>query len=61
MKYAVQVRFGHEDDWLYVTRSTVDHDVEVVLYDSSEAAEEVAESWRLTGKEHYVKVVTFPM
>ena len=46
------------NDWLYVTEGPAD-DLRVKLYPTSEAAEEIAESWRLTGKEQNVKVVVY--
>ena len=45
-------------DWIYVTKSTVDG-FEPILYNSSEEAEDIAEIWRLPGKEQNVKVVTY--
>lgn len=55
-RYAIQVIL--DGDWIYVTESWGDTLVPK-LYDTSEAAEEIAESWRLTGKEHNVRVVVY--
>ena len=54
IKYAIKVKMSY-DDWMYVTGS----DGKPVTYLSSEAAEDMAEVWRLTGKEGNVKVVVY--
>jgi len=54
MKYAVMVWF--EDDWMYVTQGS---GFNVLTFDNSIDAEDLAESWRLTGREEYVKVVPY--
>ena len=56
-QYAIKVMW-QPNDWLYVTEGPAD-DLRVKLYPTSEAAEEIAESWRLTGKEQNVKVVVY--
>ena len=48
------VKFDRE--WIYVT---ADGEARPVLYKTSSDAEEVAEHWRLTGKEHNIKVVIY--
>ena len=52
--YAIMVKFDGE--WTYVT---ADGAARPVLYKTSSDAEEVAEQWRLTGKEHNIKVVVY--
>jgi hypothetical protein len=57
MKYAIKVKWP-DGGWLYVTEGPA-NDLRVKVYSSSDAAEEIAESWRLTGKEENVKVVVY--
>lgn len=57
MKYAIQVWL--EDSWMYVTTGTRQEDLKPMLFEQSIDAEDIAESWRLTGKEQYVKVVPY--
>lgn len=57
VKYAIKVMW-QPNDWMYVTEGPAD-DLRVVVYPTSEAAENVAETWRLTGKEENVKVVVY--
>lgn len=57
MKYALQVWIN--DDWMYVTTGSCAEDLTPLLFDNSIDAEDIAEHWRLTGKEIYVKVVTY--
>lgn len=57
IKYTIQVQWP-DGGWMYVTEGSFD-DLRVKVYDSSEAAETVAETWRLTGKENNVKVVVY--
>ena len=57
MKYAIQIWF--EDDWMYVTTGSHSNDLKPMLFDNSIDAEDLAGSWRLTGKEEYVKVVPY--
>lgn len=55
--YAIQVKWP-DGGWMYVTEGPAD-DLRVKVYPTSEAAENVAETWRLTGKEENVKVVVY--
>lgn len=57
MKYAIKVKWP-DGGWMYVTEGSYD-DLRVKVYATSEAAEEVAEAMRLTGKEDNVKVVVY--
>lgn len=57
MKYAIQVMF--DGAWMYVTEQDNEGNLQAKTYPSAEWAEEIAESWRLTGKESYVRVVTY--
>lgn len=57
IKYAIQVMW-QPDDWMYITEGRFD-DLQVKVFNSSEAAEEIAEHFRLTGKEENVKVVVY--
>jgi len=45
-----------DGEWTYIT---ADGGARPVLYKTSNDAEEVAEQWRLTGKEHNIKVVVY--
>ena len=58
MKYAIMINAFGDDDWIYVTEDSLDGPC-VKVYTTSEEAEEVAEIWRLPGKELNVKVVTY--
>lgn len=57
MKYAIQVWF--ENSWIYVTTGSCADDLKPLLFDNSIDAEDIAEEWRLTGKEEYVKVIPY--
>ena len=49
-----------KDDWLYITERTTNCvDLQPVLFDLEEDAENYAITWRLEGKAHYVKVVKY--
>ena len=56
MKYAIKIKV--EDDWIFVTEDSLDGLVPM-LYNTSQEAEELAEVWRLPGREYNVKVVTY--
>lgn len=53
--YAIKILVNNE--WTYITESC--SDFQVKLYSCSETAENLAEFFRLTGKEDRVKVVTY--
>ena len=55
IKYAIKVKL--ENDWIYVTEGT-NGDLRIKTWLNEMDAEDMAEHWRLTGKEHNVKVVT---
>lgn len=57
MKYAIQIWF--ENSWMYVTTGSRADDLKPMLFDNSIDAEDIAEDWRLTGKEEYVRVVPY--
>ena len=56
MKYAIMVMF--EGDWMYVTLGSGEN-IRVRTFDNFIDAEDVAEAWRLSGREQYVKVVPY--
>ena len=59
MKYALKVKLG-EGDWIYVTEQT-DHcwDLQPVLYETFEHAEQAAKVWRIQGKSDGVAIVEY--
>lgn len=54
--YAVQIKM--DDYWMYLTEGSDDNPT-VKTFRSGDTAEEVAEYFRLTGKEHHVRVVVY--
>ena len=67
MKYAVKVCFDGKDDWVYVTVDRIPlEDLEMepldpppMIFDDKESAEEIADTFRIDGKEDNVKVVEY--
>ena len=61
MKYAIKVCIDSDnDDWLYITeRKTNCTELQPVLFDLEEDAENYAITWRLEGKADMVKVVEY--
>lgn len=57
MKYAIQVWF--DNDWQYVTTGSSVNQLTPLLFNNSVDAEDIAEKWRLSGKEEFVKVVLY--
>lgn len=57
MKYAIQIWF--EDSWMYVTTGSHKSNLKPLIFEDAIAAENLAEEWRLTGKENFVKVVPY--
>jgi hypothetical protein len=60
MKYAVKIMLA-ADDWIYITEDTHGKcwDLNPVLFETQEQAEDFAKSWRKRGKERYVQVVEY--
>ena len=49
-----------KDDWIYVTKPDGNmFEVKPVLFNSRQEAEEFAQTWRIAGKEAFVKVVRY--
>jgi len=61
MKYAIKVCLDPDnDEWLYITERTTNcMDLQPVLFDLEEDAENYAITWRLEGKADMVKVVSY--
>lgn len=62
MKYAIKVLLSKEEnDWIYVTEDTGRCDWNIVpkLFDDFETANYFADTWRIKGKENFVKVVKY--
>ena len=61
MMYAVMICLDGHDDWIYVTETGAhnSYDLEVKLFATAEQAESHADVWRLSGKEHQVRVVEY--
>lgn len=58
-KYAIKVMLS-KDDWIYVTKPDGNmFEVKPVLFNSRQEAEEFAQTWRIAGKEAFVKVVRY--
>lgn len=59
-EYAIKVMLS-VDDWIYVTEDSRGdlNNINPVLFKSKEDAENFANTWRLKGKEAYVKVVRY--
>lgn len=57
MKYAIKIFV--ESEWMYVTTGRRVDELVPLLFDTAIEAENLAENWRLTGKEQFVKVVTY--
>ena len=59
--YAIMVCLDVDnDDWLYITEHTKNcMDLQPVLFDDEESAENYAITWRLEGKADMVKVVEY--
>jgi len=61
MMYAVMICLDGQDDWIYVTETGAhnSYDLEVKIFATEQQAERHADVWRVTGKEHQVRVVEY--
>lgn len=59
-KYAIKIMLA-TDDWIYVTKDKgyCDWDMEPMLFETYEEADNFANTWRKVGKEQFVKVVEY--
>lgn len=57
-KFGIKVMLS-KDDWVWVTKQDLGT-LAPIVYDTYQEAEQFAASWRLSGKEAFVKVVEYP-
>lgn len=56
-KFGIKVMLS-KDDWVWVTKQDLGT-LAPIVYDTYQEAEKFAASWRLSGKEAFVKVVEY--